>query len=258
MSERELSDLVKTALDEGTIRPAIFVELLFDSGPVRVWSGVGPMRLDTVEFGTPGSPPAVSESIWGDIWEDIWDDIWEGGAASSGAFQGDAFQEDTFQVEAAAEEEVPATPDVTTPGNVFLGVGTFGSIDKVEESASDVRATGIAMTLSGIPSEMIALCLTEFFVNRPATIWLALFDENGAIIPNAIQIFKGRMDFPVIDEGGETATITVTAESILIDLERPRIARYTHEDQVNKFPDDLGLEFVASIQNVDIVWKSAG
>ena len=40
----------------------------------------------------------------------------------------------------------------------------------------------------------------------------------------------------------------------MIDLERKRVARYTHAYQINKFPGDLGLEFVESLQEKEILW----
>lgn len=187
MSTRDLTPLVKDELEKGLVRLAMFVECIFDDGPLRLWSGLGPYTFN---------------------------------------------------------------------GQIYEGAGSLGGIDAIEENAGDVKATGVAMKLSGIPSDMVALCLAEHFQGRPVTIWFAMFDENGALIPDAIQIFKGRMDYPVIEEGGETATITVFAESLLIDLERPRIRRYTNEDQTSAFPGDMGLEFTAAIQNVEIVWQS--
>lgn len=138
---------------------------------------------------------------------------------------------------------------------VFTGVGSFGGIDKIEEDAGDIKASGVALTLSGIPTANISMVLNEDFQGRKVIIWVAFFDLNWAVIGNAVRLFQGRADYPVIDEDGETAKITVFAENQLIDLERPRVRRFTHEDQIFLNPGDLGLEFVASIQNKEVIWK---
>ena len=62
------------------------------------------------------------------------------------------------------------------------------------------------------------------------------------------------MDVMSIQESGEQATINITGESRLIDLEIARERRYTSEDQKIDFPDDKGLEFVADLQDKQIIW----
>jgi len=57
-----------------------------------------------------------------------------------------------------------------------------------------------------------------------------------------------------IQESGNVANVNITGESRLIDLEIARERRYTSEDQKIDFPDDKGFEFVADLQNKEIVW----
>ena len=64
------------------------------------------------------------------------------------------------------------------------------------------------------------------------------------------------MDVMTIDDNGETANISLTAESRLIDLERARERRYTSDDQKVRHPNDTGLDFVASLQEKEIAWGS--
>jgi len=62
-----------------------------------------------------------------------------------------------------------------------------------------------------------------------------------------------------IVDGPETSTIELLVENKLIDLERARIARYTSGYQKSVYPGDLGLDFVESLQDKDIVWgRSSG
>ena len=57
-----------------------------------------------------------------------------------------------------------------------------------------------------------------------------------------------------IDEGGRTATISVNAENDLIQLQRPRIRRYTDQDLQGEFDGDLGLIHIAALQEWNGFW----
>jgi hypothetical protein len=113
----------------------------------------------------------------------------------------------------------------------------------------------VTFSLSGIPSEMISISLSQVEHNRPATVWLGALDlSTGALIADPYQLFTGFTDVPTIEEGGDTSTITLTAENKLIDLDRARTRRYTTEDQQIDDPTDLGFEFVPSLQDATVVW----
>jgi hypothetical protein len=67
------------------------------------------------------------------------------------------------------------------------------------------------------------------------------------------------MDQMNISEGPDTSTIELQVENKLIDLERARVARFTSSYQKSIYPQDLGLDFVESLQDKDIVWgRSSG
>jgi hypothetical protein len=142
-------------------------------------------------------------------------------------------------------------------GNTYTGVGNFGGVDRVDES-SDQSAKGIVFSLSGIPSSLITIALADAYQGRTCTLWLGALDSTGAVIADPYQFFSGRMDVMEIEDGGDTATIRLTGENRLIDLNRPRARRYTHEDQQIDYAGDLGLEYVAGLQDKKIYWGVAG
>jgi len=147
--------------------------------------------------------------------------------------------------------------DLTWGGDTYTGVGQFGGIDKVDET-SDVRANGATVTLSGIPSDLIALALTEPYQGRPCIVYLgALHLTTGALEGTPYPLLAGRMDVMSIEEGADTASISLTVENRLIELFRSKERRYTHEDQQIDFPGDLGLEYVAGLQEKPINWGVA-
>lgn len=144
--------------------------------------------------------------------------------------------------------------DLSWDSQTWLGVGDFGEVSVVEET-EDLRANGVTFTLNGIDSSLISVALTDTYQGRDCALYLGALDlTTGTLITDPYQIFSGRMDVISIDESEETATINLSAESLLIDLNRPRERRYTYEDQIDLYAGDEGLEFVAGIQNKPIPW----
>ena len=88
----------------------------------------------------------------------------------------------------------------------------------------------------------------------PGKVWIGALDSAGAVIADPFLAFEGRLDVPDIIDDGETCTVTVSYESRLIDLERPRERRITHEDQQIDYPGDRFREYVAGLQDQVIVW----
>lgn len=137
-------------------------------------------------------------------------------------------------------------------GYTWTGTGNLLAISGIDETV-EVRAAGITVSLSGIPSDLLSAALGDARSGRVGRVYLAFF-SGGSIVADPILQFEGRLDVPAIEDGPETATISISYESELIDLERARERRYTPEDQQIDFPGDLGFDYVASLQDAQIVW----
>jgi len=142
--------------------------------------------------------------------------------------------------------------DITVDSETYTGGGQLLDISEIEETV-EIAARGITMSLNGVDSSLVSLALTENYQTRSAKVYLGVL-SSGAVVASPYQPFDGRMDVLSIDDSGDTATITMTAESRLIDLERPRLRRYTSEDQKLRHPTDTGLDFVAALQEKEIAW----
>ena len=143
--------------------------------------------------------------------------------------------------------------NITFGGNTYVGGGDFLNVSNVLENA-EVQANNLTITLSGIPSTLISSALNETYQGRSCKVHLGVLDSNNAVVSDPYLLFSGRMDLMNIDDSGETCTIGVSAESRLIDLDRTRERRYTSEDQKIDFPNDKGLEFIADLQDKEIIW----
>lgn len=145
---------------------------------------------------------------------------------------------------------------ITVGSTAYLGIGTLGSISPVEET-TDLAARGISMQLSGVPTAMLAVALTENYQGRECSVLFGALQASGALVSSPVTIFSGRMDVMSINDDGQNATIGMTAENKLVDFRRPREVRYTDQEQKNLFPSDKGLQFVTAIQEKQIYWGNA-
>lgn len=145
--------------------------------------------------------------------------------------------------------------DLSWNSQTWLGTGHLGSIADIRESL-DGSANGLTLTLSGIPTTEVFRALEEDAQGRPGKVWLALLDGAGALVTDPYLIFDGVIDVSVLEDSGETATISLQLEKELVDT-RTRGRRYTHEDQQMDYPTDRGFEYVAGLAEKEILWGTA-
>ena len=143
--------------------------------------------------------------------------------------------------------------DLTIGGETYLGGGDIMSISELEETG-EIRANGVSIGFTALPSSIISSALNQNYQGRTMTLYFGTLDASGSIIDTPYIAFRGQMDVMNISESGDSAQITINGESRLIDLDVPRVRRYTSEDQKIDFPTDRGLEYIADLQDKEIVW----
>jgi hypothetical protein len=144
--------------------------------------------------------------------------------------------------------------DITVASETYTGGGQLLSISPIEETV-EIAARGVNLALNGINSSLVSVALTESYQGRSAKVYLGVI-SSGAVVSDPYLVFDGRMDVMTIEDSGDTANISLSAESRLIDLERARVRRYTDNDQQNQFAGDTSLRFVADLQDKEIAWGS--
>jgi len=165
---------------------------------------------------------------------------------------------------------------VLQDGTQWIGTGNLLDISSIEETA-EMAVKGATITLSGVPSELLSLALSEPYQGRVCNIYFgtfstgAILQESGSFIllqdgskiliestkTGFNQLFTGYMDQMNISDGGDAATIELMVENRLIDLERARVARFTSSYQKSVYPGDLGLDFIEDLQDKKISWGRA-
>ena len=143
--------------------------------------------------------------------------------------------------------------DLSFDSVTYTGLGDLLSISEIKET-SDISATGISVSLSGVKTSLIAVAKDQDYQGRELTVRLGAFNESGSLIADPVIIFSGFMDTMTIAEAGTYSSITIAVENKLVAFERAKVRRYTAEDQKIEHPADKGFEFVTSIVQKEIFW----
>jgi hypothetical protein len=159
-------------------------------------------------------------------------------------------------------------------GSEWVGSGQLLNISSIEET-QEMSVRGATLTMSGIPSELLSLALSEPYQGRVCNIYFGTFSEKGNLLQQDgafillqdgsrielqtgetgfNELFSGYMDQMNIEDGAESATIEMRVENKLVDLERARVARFTSGYQKSVYAGDLGLDFIEDLQDKEIVW----
>jgi hypothetical protein len=142
-------------------------------------------------------------------------------------------------------------------GKVFEGVGSIGAVGEVEKTV-ELRAVRLTLALSPVPQEVVDIALAErSFRLRPARLWGALLDAEGAFVADPFPLWAGLMDTIEVTDGAEPR-VALTCESRLVDLERAEVRRYTDADQRAEYPGDRFFEYVPALQEAEIRLPASG
>lgn len=136
---------------------------------------------------------------------------------------------------------------------LYLGNGWLVAYSPSSDTL-DIRAEGFSITLSSVPVEVIALILNEARHSLIAKLYFAALDSNGTVVEDPFLVCEGFLDVPELQDDISSASVTITYESDLVDLDSPNESRYTDGEQQRLFPGDKGFEYVSSLKDKRIFW----
>jgi hypothetical protein len=145
---------------------------------------------------------------------------------------------------------------ITINSATYAGIGAISSISTIEET-EDLSARGLTINLTGVTNDLVAAALTEPYQGRTAAVRFGTLNADTGAVIESITVFSGRMDTMAISNDGKSAQIGISVESKLVDFKRTRESRYTHEEQLRRFPADTGLEYVTGLQDKVIYWGNS-
>ena len=138
--------------------------------------------------------------------------------------------------------------DRTIESNTYTGAGTLLSISGLDEVA-DLSAKSITVTLSGIDQTVLSLALAEPYQRRKLRVLFGVVGNSASV-----ELFSGQMNTMTIEDSGETSTVTILVDSKLVELERASNRRYTSESQKSRHAGDTFFDYVAKLQDRQLVW----
>ena len=139
----------------------------------------------------------------------------------------------------------------------YDGAGSLLAIGGVEDNF-ELKSDGLVVSVSGMNEEVLGYALSENYQNRKLTLFLGYVMGGSNEVAGVMTLFSGRMTSLNVVDSTEGVSITVNAESRLIDLKRPSNLRYTKNSQKYIDANDTGYNRVNSIQDMEIVWGRAG
>ena len=141
--------------------------------------------------------------------------------------------------------------DRTIESNTYTGAVSLLSISGLDEVA-DLSAKSITVTLSGLDETVLALALAEPYQRRKLRVLFGVVGNSASV-----ELFAGQMNTMTIEDSGETSTVSILVDSKLVELERASNRRYTSESQKSRHSGDTFFDYVALLQDKQLVWGRA-
>jgi hypothetical protein len=143
--------------------------------------------------------------------------------------------------------------DLTWNGQTWLGNGWFGGTEGAEET-TQVEAMQMSVLLSGISSSVLSLVLGDQKQGGAGKLYIGFLTALGAVVADPYLWWSGYYSHSEVKEAPTETTATLIYESKLVDMDRPREGRWTHDAQQNIFPGDLGFQYVVAAANWHGEW----
>lgn len=152
-------------------------------------------------------------------------------------------------------------------GQEWQGLGELISIEGLEQSTG-TAAAATTFTLSGVDRDIVAMAAasSDRVKGRIVRVYLQFFETTesakrsatiqvGALLGSPTVVWSGWMDqITYAAEGTGLRTITLTAEGLLAERNRPPFGMYTPGDQAARFPGDKGLDHTPGLESYTVRW----
>lgn len=206
-----------TALTQGAIEPYYAVELLFDAGAVRLWTGYGDKVIDGETYIGSGSLLQISGL------EEVADLSAKGASITLSGI--------SSSIMSLALQE----PYQGRTGRILFGA----------RNVADFVQPNQTYIVNSLNPELVLDFVEEYYSS-----------ENNAIpaYTDFIEVFSGLIDEMPINDDATSVTIGLTIESKLITLQRNNVRRYTSANHKLRHPTDTFFDWVTQLADMEIVW----
>jgi hypothetical protein len=137
-------------------------------------------------------------------------------------------------------------------GNVYEGVGGFGSVDTIAESR-DLIANPVKLMLAAINDEIIDAIRNDDIYGRDADIYIGALNEDFQLSGTPFNWISGYMEKKELSIGQESG-LAITIQTRAGKLKQRNNKRYTLEQHQVDYPGDLFFEFLPYVIDAQVPW----
>lgn len=128
------------------------------------------------------------------------------------------------------------------------------AVSEIKDDAN--QASGLRFTLPGVTDAQLALAMSGDVEGSAVTLRLAWVDPSNGAVADAVQVWAGELDVAGWQDGPE-AVVHYTAEHRSGVALRPRVSRYTDDEQNRLSAGDTSLNIDPQTDAPPIVWPAA-
>tara|TARA_B110001469_G_C9644117_1_gene324823 strand:- start:1331 stop:4099 length:2769 start_codon:yes stop_codon:yes gene_type:complete len=145
--------------------------------------------------------------------------------------------------------------DLAYDSQTWNGNGYLQSIPSVSESG-DLVPQSVSFQLTGMPDTAVDLADPANYQGRAVELYVGFFDADGTLpATNVYKLFGGKISTVGFSSDATDEEWTVNAESRLIDLQRIKSARWTHEEQRARYAADNGLAYAVQARTAVALFR---
>lgn len=158
--------------------------------------------------------------------------------------------------------------DLVSGGKTWKGLGSVASVDGLDQAAT-LESSPMTFTLSGVEkpgtgTTFISIAKSSDranYIKRLVYVYVQFFDDDWQPLDDPFALKAGIMADMQMSRsrtnGGVLRTITMQANNIFYGRGVAPAAFYTDRDQQTRFPGDLGMQFIPSLQSkqIPVPWR---
>ena len=144
---------------------------------------------------------------------------------------------------------------ITYDSNDYVGVGDFGTFSAPRESET-LGPVSVTLTLSGFDATFLTEALDASSYGDKVTLFAGYRSDDGTLVADPWPFWKGRVDYMAAGRGA-TNSISLIAQHDLSVLGEIDGAKFSDEDQRQRYSSDQGFEFVAEQATMKLTWGRA-
>lgn len=147
--------------------------------------------------------------------------------------------------------------NLTWGGYTWLGFGTLGAIDIVEESDS-LTPTALNFVLNVAQASWLSESVgpVSDYRGKPVKMYMCPLNEQFQLVDTPVLCWTGIMDMMSISVSGETGQIVLKCENSIFGLKRVQGLRANATQQKLKYPTDTGFDNLNDLISNPQLWLS--